>query len=50
LKLALEAAEKAVETCKGFDQKIGVTVIDSAGVCKVVLATDGASTRGVGRR
>ena len=47
LKLALEAAQKAVETCKGLDQKIGVTVVDSAGVFKVVLATDGASTRGV---
>lgn len=47
LKLALEAAESAVETCKALDQKIGVTVIDSAGVFKVVLATDGASTRGV---
>jgi uncharacterized protein GlcG (DUF336 family) len=47
LKLALEAAEKALDTCKGLDQKIGVTVVDSAGVLKVVLATDGASTRGV---
>ena len=47
LKLALEAAQKALETCKGLDQKIGVTVVDSAGVLKVVLATDGASTRGV---
>jgi uncharacterized protein GlcG (DUF336 family) len=47
LKLALEAARKAVDTCKGLDQKIGVTVVDSAGVLKVVLATDGASTRGV---
>lgn len=47
LKLALEAAQKAVDTCKGLDQKIGVTVLDSAGVPKVVLATDGASTRGV---
>jgi uncharacterized protein GlcG (DUF336 family) len=47
LKLALEAAQKAVDTCKGLDQKVGVTVIDSAGVLKVVLATDGASTRGV---
>lgn len=47
LKLALEAARKALETCKGLDQKIGVTVVDSAGVLKVVLATDGASTRGV---
>ena len=47
LKLALEAAQEAVDTCKGLDQKIGVTVVDSAGVLKVVLATDGASTRGV---
>jgi uncharacterized protein GlcG (DUF336 family) len=47
LKLALEAAQKALATCKGLDQKIGVTVVDSAGVLKVVLATDGASTRGV---
>jgi uncharacterized protein GlcG (DUF336 family) len=47
LKLALEAAQKAVETCKGLDQKIGVTVVDSAGVFKAVLAGDGASTRGV---
>ena len=47
LKLALEAAQKALETCKGLDQNIGVTVVDSAGVLKVVLATDGASTRGV---
>jgi uncharacterized protein GlcG (DUF336 family) len=47
LKLALEAAQKAVATCQGLDQKVGVTVVDSAGVLKVVLATDGASTRGV---
>jgi hypothetical protein len=32
LKLALEAAQKALDTCKGLDQKIGVTVVDSAGV------------------
>jgi uncharacterized protein GlcG (DUF336 family) len=47
LDLALEAARIAVETCKDLDQKIGVTVVDSAGVLKVFLATDGASTRGV---
>jgi len=47
LDLALEAARTAVETCKGLDQKIGVTVVDSAGVLKVFLAADGASTRGV---
>jgi uncharacterized protein GlcG (DUF336 family) len=47
LDLALEAARTAVETCKGLDQKVGVTVVDSAGVLKVFLATDGASVRGV---
>jgi uncharacterized protein GlcG (DUF336 family) len=47
LELALEAAQKALETCRGLDQKIAVSVLDSAGVPKVVLATDGASTRGV---
>jgi uncharacterized protein GlcG (DUF336 family) len=47
LKLALKAARKALDTCKGLDQKVGVTVIDSAGIPKVLLATDGASPRGV---
>ncbi|MBI4986077.1 MAG: heme-binding protein [Rhodocyclales bacterium] len=47
LELALEAARVAVDTCKGLEQKIGVSVVDSAGVLKVLLATDGASPRGV---
>ena len=47
LDLALEAAKVAVETCTARDQKIGVTVVDSAGIQKVLLATDGASSRGV---
>ncbi len=47
LELALEAARTAIETCRAKDQKIGVTVIDAAGIQKVVLATDGASSRGV---
>jgi uncharacterized protein GlcG (DUF336 family) len=47
LEVALDAAQKALKTCKGLDQKIGVTIVDSAGVLKVVLASDGASTRGV---
>jgi uncharacterized protein GlcG (DUF336 family) len=45
--LALEAASTAVKVCSEKAQKIGVTVLDSAGVIKVVLATDGASARGV---
>jgi len=47
LALALEAASTAVKVCSEKTQKIGVTVLDSAGVIKVVLASDGASARGV---
>ena len=47
LDLALEAAKFALETCRGLDQKVGVSVVDSAGVLKVLLATDGAAARGV---
>lgn len=47
LELALEAARTAIETCSARDQKIGVTVVDAAGVTKVVLGSDGVSARGV---
>jgi len=47
LALALEAASIAIQTCATKDQKIGVAVLDSAGVVKVLLASDGASPRGV---
>jgi uncharacterized protein GlcG (DUF336 family) len=47
LKAVLDAAHAAVKTCEGLSQKIAVTVIDSAGVTKVLLASDGASARGV---
>jgi uncharacterized protein GlcG (DUF336 family) len=47
LDLALEAAKVALETCRGLDQKVGVSVVDSAGVLRVLLATDGAAARGV---
>lgn len=47
LEAALAAAQIAIQTCKGLDQKVGVTVLDSAGIPKVVLASDGASPRGV---
>lgn len=36
-----------VEACKGIEQNVGVSVVDSAGVLKVLLAADGASPRGV---
>ena len=47
LELALEAAKVAVDTCKGLDQKVGVSVLDSAGEIRLVLAADGAANRGV---
>lgn len=48
LELAVEAARKAIETCAADGgQKIGVSVVDSAGVLKVLLAADGTSPRGV---
>lgn len=47
LALAVEAAQKALETCKALDQKISVSVLDSGSVLKVLLASDGAAPRGV---
>ncbi len=46
LALALEAATTAIKTCTERQQKIGVAVLDSAGVVKVLLSSDGASARG----
>jgi uncharacterized protein GlcG (DUF336 family) len=46
LALALEAATTAIKTCTEKSQKIGVAVLDSAGVVKVLLSSDGASARG----
>jgi len=47
LELASQAAQVAVNTCaaKGFN--VGVSVVDSAGVLKVLVAKDGTSPRGV---
>ncbi|RYZ82877.1 MAG: heme-binding protein, partial [Moraxellaceae bacterium] len=48
LELAIEAAKVAIETCStAGGQKIGVSVIDSGGVLKALLAADGTSPRGV---
>jgi uncharacterized protein GlcG (DUF336 family) len=48
LELAIEAARVAIETCAADGgQKIAVSVVDSAGVLKLLLAADGASPRGV---
>jgi uncharacterized protein GlcG (DUF336 family) len=47
LNLALEAAQVALDTCKSKGFNTGVSVVDSAGVLKVLLAADGASSRGI---
>jgi uncharacterized protein GlcG (DUF336 family) len=44
---SLEAARAALKHCKGLDQAVAVSVIDSAGNLKVLLAADGATPRGV---
>ncbi len=44
---SIEAATAAIDACLAKDQKAGVSVVDSAGVLKVLLAADGASERGV---
>ncbi|HYA81596.1 MAG TPA: heme-binding protein [Methylocystis sp.] len=45
--LALEAAQTALDAGKAGDQKVAVTVIDSAGVLKAVLVSDGTGPRAV---
>jgi uncharacterized protein GlcG (DUF336 family) len=47
LESSIEAATAAVEACADKDQHAGVSVVDSAGVLKVLLAADGTSERGV---
>jgi uncharacterized protein GlcG (DUF336 family) len=47
LDVSIEAAQEALRVCteKGFN--VSVSVVDSAGVLKVLLAADGAHSRGV---
>lgn len=47
LDLVIEAAQTALEAAKAGDQKVAVTVIDSAGVLKAVLVSDGTGPRAV---
>src|SRR5208282_6605594 len=47
LDLAIEAAQTALEAAKAGDQKVAVSVIDSAGVLKAVLVSDGTGPRAV---
>jgi uncharacterized protein GlcG (DUF336 family) len=47
LDVAFEAAQAAIEAGKAADQEIAVSVIDSAGVLKAVLVSDGTGPRAV---
>lgn len=48
LELAVEAARAAIAACiADGGQKVAASVVDSAGVLKVLLAADGTSPRGV---
>jgi uncharacterized protein GlcG (DUF336 family) len=41
--LALEAAQIAISTCKANGYTVAASIVDSAGVLKVLVATDGAT-------
>jgi uncharacterized protein GlcG (DUF336 family) len=45
--LALEAAQTALSTCTANGIKAGVSIVDSAGVLRLLLSADGASKTGV---
>jgi uncharacterized protein GlcG (DUF336 family) len=45
--LALEAAQTALGTCSANGIKAGVSIVDSAGVLRLLLSVDGASKNGV---
>jgi hypothetical protein len=47
LALAQEAAAAAVEACRARGLHVSASVVDSAGVLKVLLADDGADQRAV---
>ncbi len=47
LDLAIEAARTALDNCTARQQKVSVSVVDSAGVLKALLASDGVHARGV---
>lgn len=47
LELASEAARTAITACSAKGFNVGVSIIDSGGVLKALLAADGAAARGV---
>lgn len=47
LALAIEAAQAAMDACKAKGALISVSVVDSAGILKLLLSSDGAFARAV---
>jgi uncharacterized protein GlcG (DUF336 family) len=47
LALAVEAAQAAVDACAAKGFKIGATIVDAAGVPKILMAADGAGPKAV---
>lgn len=47
LAVSIEMAQDAITACAANGYKVAVSVVDSAGVLKVLLAGDGAHARGV---
>jgi len=47
LALASEAAQAAIERCKALHANVAVSVVDSAGVLKLLMASDGTFAKGV---
>jgi uncharacterized protein GlcG (DUF336 family) len=47
LAVAVEAAQAALDNCRSRGFSVSASVVDSAGILKVLLASDGAAPRGV---
>jgi uncharacterized protein GlcG (DUF336 family) len=47
LALAREAAQTAIDRCKALHANVAVSVVDSAGVLKLLMAGDGTFAKGV---
>lgn len=47
LDVSIEAAQEALRVCSAKGFNVSVSIVDSAGVLKVLLAADGAHSRGV---
>ena len=45
--VAIEAAQAALDNCRSQGFSVSASVVDSAGILKVLLAADGAAPRGV---